>query len=491
MSNSMNFNFQQKQSLKQTQRLIMSPQMQQAINLLQMPIMELSSAIQTEMDQNPLLEYSDPLSSDPKDEFSESIEAPDSQTPENSELQFDEQCFDVLLKLDEDFKDHFSQTTTPKSSTTQEDQKKQTFLENSIQKDESLYEILLSQANESFDSIEDAKMAKALIGNFDHRGFLSSPLEEIALLNEFKLEQLQNILLEIQTFEPLGVGASTIQESLLIQLTCLKKKKTLAYDIVHNHYEDILKNKLPNIQKSTGASIEEIRYAIDHDIAHLDLKPGMTSSNNTVHYIVPDIIVTYEDKKFSIKIHEESLPPIRLNEEYLKMLKNKQFKEKAKEYVEQKVTSGKWLIRNLMQRNNTLYRITESLIQKQNPFFIEVEGKLKPLTMKTISEELDLHESTIARAISNKYIDTPRGLFLLKSFFTNAYATKEGSDISSSTVKELLVDIIKKENKHRPLSDEIISKKIKEQGVSCARRTIAKYRNELNIGNTTQRKSFY
>ena len=333
-------------------------------------------------------------------------------------------------------------------------------------------------------------MAEALIGNFDERGFLQTSLLEIALLNGFEEHNLQKILVQIQDFEPFGVGAKNLQESLLIQLRCMAKKNTLAYEIIEKHYEDLLHNRIPLIQKSLKCTSDEIANAIDRCISKLDLHPGTWHSRQTVQTITPDVIVRQEDDKLIIETNDDYIPSLRFSSRYMRMLEDENLSLEAKEFIRHKILSAKWLLRNIHQRNETLEKIAHSLTQRQREFFVNPEGKLIPLTMKILSEELSLHESTIARAVANKYIDCPRGLLPLRSFFTNAIVNDEGEDISSNTVKNVLLDIIHNEDKHKPLSDEAISKMIKAKGINCARRTVAKDLAALNIGNTQQRRKF-
>lgn len=489
MTYSMSLNLQQKasQSLKQTQRLIMSPQMQQAIQLLQMPVMELSQVVEAEMEHNPILEYEIADQSKIEDEIEEAYLDGEFQAEE--EMVFDEKDYEVLHRLDEDFGEHFAQSSNLSLKSNADEEKLRAFMESSIQRQSTLFEHLMKQARESFDSEREIDLAESIIGNFDERGFLEMPLEEIALLYNADIEELKILLSEIQNFDPVGVGACDVRECLLIQLVRQGKRNSLAYQIIDSHYQDLLYNRIPQIKKDLQASSEEIREAIDRDIAPLDLYPGTSYSSEQAPFIKADACIEKQGGKLCVKVDEETLPPIRINHQYLKMIKEESLSHEVKDYIRTKIASGKWLLRNIHQRNDTLYRIVEILAREQKDFFEKAEGKLLPMTMKTLAEELELHESTIARAVSNKYLDCPRGLLPLRSFFTNAYATEQG-DVSSKTVKDLLKKMIEEEDKERPLSDETLSNLIKENGIPCARRTVAKYRRELNIGNSSQRKVY-
>lgn len=477
-------NLTQETNLKQTQRLMMTPQMQQAIHFLQMPVLELSTLIEAEMEQNPVLEYSE-------EEWNEEEAAsPGEKNQEEQEIIFDEHNFEILKQLDEEFREYFAESGSTPPRKSMEEEKRKTYLENSIQDKPSLFEYLMKQASEIFQKREDLLIAEVLIGYFDESGFLQGSLEEIGSLFSFDSKEVERVLKIIQTFEPYGVGAKSLQESLLIQLRALNKENSLAYRIVKDHFEDLLHNKIPVMQKALNSSIEEIRRAIDKDIARLDLHPATSYSREITPYIIPDVKLRQEGEKLIAEVNDEFISPLKLNNKYMKMLEDPKLSPDAKQFIKLKVLSAKWLIKNIHQRNNTIERIADSLAKRQKLFFNFPDGKLVPLTMKTVAEELDLHESTIARAVANKYIDTPRGLYPLRYFFTNTFVTDQGDDISAKTVKDVLLEIVKNEDKQKPLSDQSISRLIKLRGISVARRTVAKYRQELNIGNASQRKKF-
>lgn len=448
----------QTQQLKPVQRLILSPQMQQALHLLQLPIRELSTLIEDELAQNPLLE----LSEDGREE-----------------------ALEVFKQMDEEIR-------PPSCQAQREEEDLKAFIENTLAYEPSLFDQLMEQAKEVFSDPKALELAEYLLGHFDADGFLTTPMEEIALLTQAPLDVLKDILKTIQTFEPIGVGAQTLQESLLIQLKAMGKQDSLAFRMITHHYEDIIHNRIPVIAKSFGKKNEEIHKIIADQIIHLDLHPGTNLAaghyRQIVQYLIPDIAIHYEKGQFAIEVNEESIPNLRLNHYYLKMLEDEKLSEETRAYIQEKILSGKWLLRNLYERHQTLYRITSELIESQNAFFLSPRGKLSPLTMKEVAEKLELHESTIARAVANKYISCPRGILPLRSFFTHGYLTEKGENISAQTVKELLQQMIENEDRCHPLSDETLSAMIKEKGIPCARRTIAKYRRQLGIGNTVQRK---
>lgn len=474
----------QQSQLQLTQRLMMSAQMQQALHLLQLPLQELEPFIEEQVVQNPILEIAD----NEEDESQEKEEIP--LEKEESEVSISDQDLSILNRLEEDWRDHFDQSEPPPIKRSVAEDKLKTYLEQSICASRSLHDQLMQESHDSFETPKELEIAEILIGYIDAFGFLTTPLSEICLLHHLDTEEIKQVLKEIQTFEPYGVGAATIQESLLIQLRCLHKEKTLAYQIVRDHYDQLLHNQIPLIQKELKCSYQEIQEVIEEEIAKLDLHPGTHFSSSPSCAIIPDVTLRQEDDRLIVEVERDYAPRLRLNPHYLNLLNDASVPKETKQFIKGHFFSARWLMRNLQHRYSTLERIAQSLAQKQYQFFTQFDGKLAPLTMQTLADELELHESTIARTVSNKYLNSPRGIFPLRAFFTNGYVSKKGEDLSSTTVKQALLDLIAKEDKRHPLSDEKISSSLKQQGISCARRTVAKYRLALLIGNTQQRKKF-
>jgi len=485
----------QLRSLKQTQRLIMSQKMQQAIRLLQAPVNELSTLIDREIEENPLLEYSEEgAEGDSELERLEEagIEEPGERDlePEDA-LSISDDDFEILKRLDEEFSEHFSESENFCMQRIGEAQKLKSFAENSVAASESLFEHLTKQAHESFSSEEEMRAAEAVIGSLDENGFLETPLQELAALHGLKKALLKKVLETIKRFDPVGIGAKNLQESLLIQLKAKKLEETLAYRIIESHYDDLLHNRIKNIASGLRCSIEEINEAVQKAISRLDLHPGFGYGAELRQEISPDIFIREEERgDLAVELNEGPQRPLRLNAFYMRLLKNPELPRETRDFLKEKILSAKWLMRALDQRGSTLSRIAHSLVEKQKKFFTEPDGKLTPLTMKQLSEELDLHESTIARAVADKYVDCGRGIVPLRSFFTNAYSTESGEEISSDTVRQILQELIDGEDKRRPLSDLSISQLLKKKGIPCARRTVAKYRSLLNIGNIHQRRKY-
>ncbi len=464
------------QKQKQMQHLMMSPQMQQALNLLQLPLLELSAIVEMELQQNPILELIEEVGEERYEE------------PLERELEFHEQDYERLQNLEEEYREHFSLSEGAFTQRSGDEESLKQFLENSIVKQDTIFESLMIQVNQTFDSKEDKECAELIVGHLDEKGFLTTSLKEIADHYRKSIKNLNKILKKIQEFEPYGIGAENLQESLLIQLRCLGKAGSLAYAIVDKHYNDLINNRIPLIAKSLKCGHQEIVDAVQQHVASLDFRPGAQLADSPVHYIKPDVSLRIEGNNIHVDVESDILPPIRINRNYLKMLSCDEVPLEEKNFIKNQLLSAKWLLRNLQHRNSLIERIAGSLVKRQRDFFLTDKGKLIPLKMKTIAEELEVHESTIARAVANKYLDTPYGLMPFRSFFTHAYTTEEGENVSSSTVQGLIKEMIEKEDKGKPISDAAISGSLSRQGIVCARRTVAKYRAELNLGNAKQRK---
>ncbi len=487
MSNSMSLNLhnRQTQSLKQSQRLIMSPQMQQALSLLQLPQIEMEAAIDLELQRNPCLEQSETHDRDDAPEHSEGVS-----TETTGELDFETTSFAVMGELAPEIHDHFAESGNTLLQQNSDQKKLLAFLESSIPTYTSLFNDLIRQVKELIENPLELEIAEHLIGNLDEHGFFTSELEEVAALTGYDIEQLRKVLQVIQTLQPNGIGARNIPESMLIQLTNKKKSDSLAFRIITEHYQDLLHNRIPFIEKKLESTREEVLQAIKSDILTLNLSPGSAVDTQPIQTITADVKIGIENGMLEVQILDDRIPSLRLNKKYLGMLADPATCQETREYIKEKIMSGRWLLKNISQRHDTLYRIADHLCRSQLDFLAQPDGKLKPLTMKEVSEELELHESTIARAVANKYVETPKGVIPLRHFFTNGLLTQEGTMVSSRSVKDLVRDIVDTEDKTNPFSDEIISGLIQKGGVKCARRTVAKYRKELKLGSASQRKKY-
>jgi RNA polymerase sigma-54 factor len=421
-----------------SQRLMMSPQMQQAMQCLQLPVLELSQIITQEMEQNPLLE-------------------------------FDEENL-INLPI---YRAH--------------NKKRGALAEELLAYQPTLRDVLLEQLFERCENAQDREWGAFIIDSLNDSGVLNADIHELAIHSGASPAKIAELLTLIQSMEPAGVGATSVQESFLIQLERQNKKQTLAYTILKDYYDDFLKNRILKIVKGTGASEAELSQAIKKDIATLELHPGLNFSTHQAREIVPDVIVRSNEEGLSVEVTDFYSDKLHLNRAYMELFEDPDVPSETKNYIKEKLQSIQWLMKNIGQRNTTLRRIAEELIKINPDYFSYPDGRLTPLTMRHLAEALELHESTIARAVSNKFLFCDRGIVPLKSFFTKGYRTDRGEHISSKTIQDKIKKLIGEESDSSPLSDQELSLLLKQQGITCARRTVAKYREAMGIGSTKYR----
>lgn len=451
-------------TLQQSQKLVMTPELRQAIELLQFNSLELTEYITNELEENPMLE---------RVTLVEEHEDLDKYTKEK-EIDWKEYV--------EKYNDHSYRPQINKNI-------KEVNYEAFISYEPTLREFLLSQLNLVHFGVEERKIGEYIIHNIDDNGYLQVSLEEIANLINTNLEEVELVLKVVQNFEPLGVGARDLRECLLIQVKDKKNTKPYIKKIIENYLEDLAHNRLQKISNELDISVEEIQDACDY-IKTLEPKPGraFSGNNDSVKYIVPDAEIELVEGKFVVTVKDSTAPRLNINNYYRSLMKTGK-DEKATEYLSQKFNSAMWIIKSIEQRRSTIKKVVESILKFQMSFFLEGEKSIKPLTLKDVAEDIDMHESTISRTTNGKYVQTPRGLFELKYFFSSSLLSSKG-DVSSTSIKVILKDIIDKEDAKKPYSDQKISDILKVKGVSISRRTVAKYRDELNIPASSMRKRF-
>jgi len=473
----------QRLSQIQSQKLTLSPQIRQYLRLLQLPIQQLESVLEQEISENPALdEVSNSADENTQDENETNKTSPESEANEDvSELNFQKKL-KQLDEIDENFKDSFNTDFSKRShSSSEEEDEKQSYIQSLITQEESLADFLLFQMH-MLDLNEDEKnIAAEIIGNVNEDGYLTTPLEEIAKELQRTPDYLQKILEKVQTLDPPGICARNLSECLLLQLKRKNQDTHLAESIIQNYLPLLEKKDYLKLSKKLRASIDRVKDACQL-IAHLDPKPGSLFYRHESISVVPDANIYRDDEsgELVIEMNDEPLPRLRINAQFRKMLKDKSLDSKAREFVKDKVNSAIWLIRALDQRQSTLKGITEKIAGSQEEFFDRGFACLKPLRLKDISQILNIHESTVSRAISGKYIRTPQGTIPYKSFFSTKMEGIEGPE-SQKSVMEKIRQLAQKENPEKPMSDEKLVELLKADGIKIARRTVAKYRNLLKI----------
>lgn len=462
----------QRVDLRLTQKLALTPQLQLQLKLLQLPQLELSQYLQLELMENPLLDLEE------EQDFS--------QTEEPSQDEIEPLVLNKIDKImiDEYFAERADDGRDLGYFNPGIESKPSFELFYSTSSD--LWEHLLWQLRLSKADDRVRLVAEVVIGNIDEDGYLRATEEEIAKLAGVDMETVKRAISLVQEFDPAGVGARDLKECLIIQIKSLELENTIVKTLIEEHLEDIYKKRYNQIAKRFGLTIEEILNAIKI-IEKLEPRPGRNFAKSYSTIPVPDVYVRKIDDEYHIFLNEEGIPRIRLNNFYYELFKSHKVSSEERKFLKEKFRNAVDLIKSLEQRNRTIYRVTESLLKFQRDFFDKGISYLKPLNLKTLSEDLGLHESTISRVTSNKYLACDHGVFSFKFFFSHALQSSEGA-ISPSKVKELIIKLIGEENPQNPLSDNEIAELLKRQGVDIARRTVAKYREELRIPPKSQRR---
>jgi RNA polymerase sigma-54 factor len=479
----------QKLNLRMAQRLMMTPQLQMAIRLLQYPKLELQQVITQELTENPILEEIQEEEPQTDEQASEG-EAGEAQPEEKREREPEVEMKDTFdpQEYESYFQDYLDYSYIPKQSEFKELPQTENFLSKRI----SMAEHMLWQLGETDTDEHIREICRAIIGNLDGDGYLTATLEEIMAMGGYSLEDTKKALEVVQAMDPIGVGARDLKECLLLQLKYLELDSSPVREIVENHLDLIRRHRFDEMAKRLGCSMEDIQCHVDI-IKNLDPKPGVKYNVESSYYVVPDVHVVKIDEEYQIFLNEEGLPKLRVNSAYRRLLsaKDGSATEEARQFVSDKMKSALWLIRSLEQRQKTIYKVAESIVRHQRQFLDQGIEYLKPLILRDVAEDINMHESTISRVVNNKYMHTPRGLFEMKYFFHSGISTTYGADISSLSVKQKIKKYIEDENPRKPMSDSKIVQKLKEEGLDIARRTIAKYREELKIPSSTYRKKIF
>jgi RNA polymerase sigma-54 factor len=456
-----------------TMQQVLAPQLQQSLHILQAAALELQNIVQQELQTNPVLE--------------EETGTSDSEEGSKEDGEFQEE-FERLAKLDEEWRDYMSQNVSY-SSRNPEDEERRQFFFDSIASQETLQRHLWEQLNTADVNKSQREAAELIIGNMDDLGFLQAPLEEISQNTGHPLGELEEMLSLIQTFHPVGVGARDLRECLLIQLRRLGKGDSLEHQIVDQHLEDLGRKRLPELARRLGVSVEQVQRAANF-ISTLDPKPGQIFTADPNNYVLPDVSVDKVGEDYTVSLNSDQVPHLRISKTYKDLMTQGANGTEVRDYIREKIRSGKFLIKSIHQRQQTILNIANEIVKRQNEFLENGSAFLKPMTMVQIAEAVGVHETTVSRAISGKYMATPQGVFEMKYFFTPGYQTAAGAALSNTSVKEAISDLVRNEDARNPLSDKEIVEILSDRGIPIARRTVAKYRAELNILPSNLRKQY-
>ncbi len=484
------------------QRMILAPRMIQSMEILQLPIMALQERIQQELQENPVLELQENGDETPPQDGDEEILAPigddENRDPGAEELVIDdtgdnELDFDRLEALSKDWEDHFNEEHRPsRNGMDDEVDKKHDAMQNMASRPQSLQDYLNDQLAFLDTAGDEVKLLRYVIAHVDDNGYLTVGLDDLARNYDepATAAEVEDALHVVQKLDPPGVGARSLSECLLLQITPETPHRDVVRALVQHHLEDIQHNRLPVIQKRTGFDLHAIKEAIEA-LKHLNPKPGSQFLAENIPYVVPDILVERDESgEYTVRLLDDWVPSIYISQKHINMYKDKSADATTKDFLKRKIQAATWLLESIEQRRNTLEKVTRAIIAHQRAFLDKGPEYIEPLKMQQIADQVHVHVTTVSRAVDDKWVQTPRGIFPLKRFFGGGTQTASGEEVAWETIKQKLLEIIGKEDKASPLSDEDLVTKLHESGYPVARRTVTKYRKMLDIPSSRQRKDW-
>lgn len=489
--------FELKQNLKLSQQLIMTPQLQQAIKLLQLSRLELVDTINQEMEENPLLEEATP--DEGHEEEVHSANEDDVQSIEKQDVKVIERTEELTGEGDgrEEFDwSNYLEDYGPVGVTYDRKDAEAPAWDNIITESQSLTEHLMWQMKLSPFTEEEVRVGAQIVGNLDQNGYLCATIQEIAELEKVTEEYAEAVLKKVQEFDPAGVAARGLQECLLIQARVLGIKNPIVEVIIKDHLKDLeLKNYI-HIARKLKVPLREVEIAVLL-ISNMEPKPGSMFSEEKVQSIIPDVYVVKSGDEYKIILNDDGMPRLRISNFYKEVMAgvgshgDNNEEENGKKYIRDKVQSATWLIKSIQQRQKTIYKVAESIVKFQRDFFDLGINFLKPLVLRDVADDVEMHESTISRVVTNKYMHSPRGIFEMKYFFGSSIQRTSGETIASKSVKEEIKQLISKEDPKKPYSDCEIVDQLKQKGIDIARRTVAKYREMMGVLPSSKRKKYF
>ncbi len=476
---------QQKLHTRLVQKLILTPSLQQAIKLLPMSTLELADLLNQEMVENPLLEEVPTEELQPAEQPQAQEKAADQPANEKGDS-WDDADYEYFFG---DYLDDGYRSRTPSEV------KELPPIENTLSTAASLSDHLLWQLSLQTSDELLQQIGSAIIGNLDDDGYLVASVEEIAAMGEWPVAEVERALQHLQTFDPIGVAARDLQECLWLQLRHLGLEGTPTEKIVTEHLRLLQNHQVPEIARKLGMTIDDLREHVEI-IRNLDPKPGSRYNPSQSQYVIPDVYVVKVEDQYVAALNEEGLPQMRISPVYKRLLDKTvagggEQNDETRAYVKDKFRSALWLIKSVDQRQKTIHKVATSIINFQREFLDQGIEYLRPLVLRDVANDIGMHESTVSRVVNNKYMHTPQGVFELKYFFHSGISSSYGESVSSVTIKQRIRKIIENEDPRKPLSDSKIVSILQKEGLMLARRTIAKYREELKIPTSNQRKVLF
>ncbi|MSU23986.1 MAG: RNA polymerase sigma-54 factor [Opitutus sp.] len=493
---------------RQTHSLVLAPQLRHSLKILQVAALDLRSVIQEELQSNPTLEElpmegvsldkaaedkatdrdSDP-NGDTSGDTATATAPADQSDSKREEMDFSkDKEFEILGKMDEDWRDHMAGVGGAQPYTSEDAERRQHFFD-SLVSETSLQEHLMQQAEMTDLSPPALAAMNHLVGGVDDRGFLTQTPADVALQTGLPLDAVQEALKVLKTFDPPGIGAKNLAECLLAQLAAKGRGSSLASRMIRDQFELLARRRIPELARKLAADADDVQSAIE-EIGKLDPAPGRRFAEDNNRVVIADVTVEQDGSEWKIHLNSDYIPRLRLSSTYRDLIAKGSLSKDERDYLREKMRTGKFLIDSIEQRQRTIERITREIINAQIPFFEEGIAYLKPLTMTQIADVVGVHETTVSRAIANKYLKTPHGVFDFKYFFTPGYQADSGASVSNTSVKEMIAELVTTEDKGAPLSDQELVAKLQEKGIKIARRTVAKYREELSILPSNLRRDY-
>ncbi len=482
-----------RQNLKLSQHLVITPQLQQSIKLLQLSRMELLEVVREEMLENPVLEE-DPDSEEIKKEdfdnreLSTESEISEQKTETHEAEVMTESQGEIKEPQDFDWENYLNTYNAPDHiAGGLEDLPT---YENTLSQQANLHDHLMWQLGLSNLSHEEEELGVLVISSINDDGYLQDSLEDIAEKANLPIEKIEAVLAKIQNFDPLGVGARDLKECLLLQVRFFGEDRELLGKIIQNHLPDLERKDYRRMAKELKLPIPEVAR-LSKLVHELEPKPGRPFAESSAQYITPDAYVYKVGLEWVVVLNEDGMPKLQVSPFYRNMMQAAEKQDTAKEYIQTKLKSALWLIKSIHQRQRTLYKVVRAIVKFQKDFFEKGIEHLKPMILRDVAEEIEMHESTVSRVTTNKYVHTPRGIYELKYFFNNGVQTSEGDSIASETIKDKIRQIVSQENPKSPFSDQEIVDMLKGSKIEIARRTVAKYREMVGILPSSKRKRFF
>ncbi len=472
----------QRLTLRLQQRLVMTPALQMAIRLLQLNKLELEDVLQEEMVENPMLEERE----DREEGIDATVEPAAEAAPEAEEAAPEEvDSFDEI-NIEAYFQDYYdAQPGTP----SMREHRDELLLENTLADRPTMEEQLGWQLEMSHTTELEMKIGQAILGNLDGEGYLTASIEELQAMGDWSQEAVEAALARVQQLDPPGVAARDLRECLLLQLEHLEATDTLAYRIVDEHLDLLKARRHTDIARACGVRPAEVEAAVEV-IQSLNPKPGVVFTTEPSRYIVPDVTVVKDGDVYRVVLNEDGLPKLRISRLYRQMLRSRgKLPKDAAEYLQGKLKSALWLIKSYGQRQRTIQKVAESIVKHQRPFFEDGLVELRPLVLRDVADDIEMHESTVSRVVNGKFMHTPQGIFEMKFFFHSALGHASGAEVSSVSVKEKIRKLIAAEDANKPLSDARVAVALTDEGLQIARRTVAKYREEIGIPASKVRRA--